>query len=154
MINRRDSSFRRVAILWVYGVNSVSENPRFASAVDVVKRRSMNYSRTASATDTVNAGSPATRDVIAQRAHQIWEKLGCPADRDVEIWLQAERELKTPGSTPAPEQARLAQNAPAAPLTPPTADNAAHFVSRPLPPTSAASAKPRKENRGSKATPR
>jgi hypothetical protein len=34
-----------------------------------------------------------TADEIAARAHQIWRAEGEPAGRDVEHWLQAEREL-------------------------------------------------------------
>ena len=30
---------------------------------------------------------------IRARARQIWEQNGCPADRDVEFWLQAESEI-------------------------------------------------------------
>jgi hypothetical protein len=41
---------------------------------------------------------------ISFRAQQLWESLGRPADRDVEIWLRAERELQTAPApaTPAP----------------------------------------------------
>ncbi len=30
---------------------------------------------------------------ISQRAHQIWEHAGQPAGREIDHWLQAEREL-------------------------------------------------------------
>jgi hypothetical protein len=33
------------------------------------------------------------RQEITARARQIWEQNGCPADRDVEFWLQAEAEI-------------------------------------------------------------
>src|ERR1700712_50116 len=32
-------------------------------------------------------------ETIRTRAHQIWEEHNCPAGRDEEFWLQAEREL-------------------------------------------------------------
>jgi hypothetical protein len=31
---------------------------------------------------------------IRQRAHEIWEEKGRPAGRDVEFWLEAEREFQ------------------------------------------------------------
>jgi hypothetical protein len=40
------------------------------------------------------ARSQPTHEDISSRAQQIWETLGRPADRDMEIWLQAERELQ------------------------------------------------------------
>ena len=48
---------------------------------------------------------------VAQRAHHHWHQLGCPPDRDTEIWLEAERQLAaeqraeksdTPGKTKSP----------------------------------------------------
>ena len=39
-----------------------------------------------------------TKDEIRARAREIWEQHGCPAGRDVEFWLQAEAELREPGS--------------------------------------------------------
>jgi len=35
----------------------------------------------------------ASHDEIAMRAREIWEVKGCPKDRDLEIWLAAEREM-------------------------------------------------------------
>jgi ferric iron reductase protein FhuF len=32
-------------------------------------------------------------ETIRSRAHQIWQEHNCPAGRDEEFWLQAEREL-------------------------------------------------------------
>ena len=37
--------------------------------------------------------TPAARDDIARLAQQIWEREGRQAGRDLEYWLQAEREL-------------------------------------------------------------
>jgi hypothetical protein len=34
-----------------------------------------------------------TKHAISARAREIWEQNGCPADRDLEFWLQAESEL-------------------------------------------------------------
>jgi hypothetical protein len=34
-----------------------------------------------------------TKHAIGARAREIWEQNGCPADRDLEFWLQAESEL-------------------------------------------------------------
>jgi len=35
-----------------------------------------------------------THDEISLEAQQLWQNSGCPADRDTEIWLKAERKLK------------------------------------------------------------
>ena len=53
---------------------------------------------------TVKAASPKapakqpkrviTTEVIASHAYILWEKAGRPQGRDVEYWLQAEKELK------------------------------------------------------------
>ena len=34
-----------------------------------------------------------TKQAINARAREIWEQSGCPADRDLEFWLQAESEI-------------------------------------------------------------
>jgi hypothetical protein len=34
-----------------------------------------------------------TKQAISARAQEIWEQNGCPADRDLEFWLQAESEI-------------------------------------------------------------
>ncbi len=34
-----------------------------------------------------------THDEIARQAQELWQDRGCPAGRDVEIWLEAERQL-------------------------------------------------------------
>jgi hypothetical protein len=34
------------------------------------------------------------RHRIRERAHEMWIERGCPAGRDVEFWLAAERELE------------------------------------------------------------
>ena len=34
-----------------------------------------------------------TKQAISIRAREIWEQNGCPADRDLEFWLQAESEI-------------------------------------------------------------
>jgi hypothetical protein len=42
-----------------------------------------------------------SRDVIAQRAREIWKAAGCPEGQDMEHWLQAEAELRTAGQNKA-----------------------------------------------------
>lgn len=39
---------------------------------------------------------------IAARARQLWDQQGQPAGRDLDIWLQAERELQEPERIPLP----------------------------------------------------
>jgi len=51
---------------------------------------------------TALGSSQATQEEISRRAQQLWETLGRPADRDVEIWLQAERELRSEAAVAAP----------------------------------------------------
>jgi hypothetical protein len=34
-----------------------------------------------------------TTQAISARAREIWEQNGCPPDRDLEFWLQAESEI-------------------------------------------------------------
>jgi H+-transporting ATPase len=53
------------------------------------------------ATPAAPASAPAavphrkiTSDLIAARAYTIWEQQGRPANREVENWLLAERQLK------------------------------------------------------------
>jgi hypothetical protein len=40
--------------------------------------------------------SRRTQQEIRTRAHELWEQNGCPPDRDLEFWLQAESEIKAP----------------------------------------------------------
>jgi hypothetical protein len=40
--------------------------------------------------------SSSRRSQIAARAYQLWEQAGRPAGRDLEFWLQAERETGAP----------------------------------------------------------
>ena len=47
-------------------------------------------------------------DEIAALAHQIWEKNGRPAGRDVQFWLQAEQSLLSSIKAPPPAQAPAA----------------------------------------------
>ena len=46
-----------------------------------------------------------THDDISARARQIWEDSGRPVGRDDEIWLRAERELRTAGEVNRPDPA-------------------------------------------------
>jgi hypothetical protein len=34
-----------------------------------------------------------SKEEIKVRAHELWKQHGCPLGRDLEFWLQAEREL-------------------------------------------------------------
>lgn len=45
---------------------------------------------------------PATHEQIAALAHELWQERGCPAGSDVDIWLEAERELN--GAPPEPRR--------------------------------------------------
>lgn len=38
-----------------------------------------------------------TQEEITTRARQIWQERGCPSDRDLEIWVEAERQLSQSG---------------------------------------------------------
>jgi hypothetical protein len=40
-------------------------------------------------------GPQPTRDEIAERAKALWKARGCTPGRDVENWLEAERQLRT-----------------------------------------------------------
>lgn len=42
---------------------------------------------------------PPTREQIQALAHAIWTDRGCPHDCDVEIWLEAERQLRGTAET-------------------------------------------------------
>lgn len=41
-----------------------------------------------------------TQDQIAALAHAIWTDRGCPVGRDVDHWLEAERQLGGPAAKP------------------------------------------------------
>jgi hypothetical protein len=55
----------------------------------------------------VTTPPPPTRDQVQALAHAIWMDRGCPHGCDVEIWLEAERQLSgqviAPADTPAGE---------------------------------------------------
>ena len=48
---------------------------------------------------------------IARRAREIWLSRGSPEGQDVEIWLLAERELRTPLAAPAPRLTKTGRKA-------------------------------------------
>ncbi len=50
-------------------------------------------------TDTA-VSSRTYHDAISERAHRLWHDRGCPEGQDVEIWLDAERELVREGAIP------------------------------------------------------
>jgi len=39
-----------------------------------------------------------SKEAIRARARELWEQHGCPAGRDLDFWLQAERELRESGN--------------------------------------------------------
>jgi hypothetical protein len=46
--------------------------------------------------------TPDSNEKIEKRAHELWEAEGCPEGRELEFWLQAERELaEAPEAVPA-----------------------------------------------------
>jgi hypothetical protein len=67
-------------------------------------------SQTAASTpapSVVPANLRPSHEEIAGRARQLWSDYGQPSGRDEEIWLEAERQLRTPGErTKVEETAR------------------------------------------------
>lgn len=53
-----------------------------------------------------------SHDDISRRAAELWKAHGQPADRDVEFWLQAERELSSFGQNGVRSEAATAEPAP------------------------------------------
>ena len=47
-----------------------------------------------------NGLKPVTQEQIAALAHELWLAQGCPTGSDVDIWLEAERQLQ--GEPPRP----------------------------------------------------
>src|SRR5688572_14797410 len=45
--------------------------------------------------------STVSQDEIARRARELWNARGCPDGCDVEIWLEAERQLTSPAPVAA-----------------------------------------------------
>ncbi|MDI1247395.1 MAG: DUF2934 domain-containing protein [Lacunisphaera sp.] len=43
-----------------------------------------------------------SHEEISRRAYQLWHEYGSPADRDLEIWLNAERQLTAKAAADAP----------------------------------------------------
>ena len=52
------------------------------------------------------ASSGPTHEVVAQRAHEIWQSEGCPEGRALEHWFRAVSELKRADEKRAPEELR------------------------------------------------
>jgi len=56
----------------------------------------------------METNSPTEQD-IAQRARDLWLERGQPTGQDLQIWLEAERQLKTPvgaANVPSPTEGR------------------------------------------------
>jgi len=49
--------------------------------------------------------APDSHDQISAHARKIWEEKGRPEGRDVEIWFEAERRLKSAATSPREERA-------------------------------------------------
>lgn len=47
-----------------------------------------------------NGLKPVTQEQIAALAHELWLAQGCPSGSDLDIWLEAERQLQ--GQPPRP----------------------------------------------------
>jgi hypothetical protein len=78
------------------------ENPPFWIFAEIDIVRGMN---SVSEQSREAGRSQATQEKTSRRAQEIWEALGRPSDRDMEIWLRAERELQN--STSCPSEAIL-----------------------------------------------
>ena len=59
-----------------------------------------------------NANANLSREEIASRAYQIWEACGRPPGRELEHWLQAERELASPSGEANLEDAPASSSPP------------------------------------------
>ncbi len=63
---------------------------------------------------TFSNGGTTTREQVAQRAYEIWEKAGCPDGQSATHWFQAEAELTArPASSPTPPRPVRRADAPA-----------------------------------------
>jgi hypothetical protein len=49
---------------------------------------------------------PPTHQDIARHARQLWQDRGCPEGKDVELWLEAERQLNHGGKEAFTERAK------------------------------------------------
>lgn len=45
--------------------------------------------------DRPRAEPPPTREMVAKRAYEIWQRHGCPSDTAFHDWLAAEAELRS-----------------------------------------------------------
>jgi hypothetical protein len=52
--------------------------------------------RTAATTSAAAARQDDLHERVRRRAYELWESEGCPAGREYDHWLQAERELTVP----------------------------------------------------------
>lgn len=49
-----------------------------------------------------------THDQIARRAYELWLAEGCPGGRDIDNWIEAERQLRTGSQREATDEEGLA----------------------------------------------
>lgn len=65
--------------------------------VDAASNASMDASDPPAFGGITGAGAPAQGDDhiarVQERAYELWQAAGCPADSDLEFWLKAEAEL-------------------------------------------------------------
>lgn len=73
--------------------NTRSTNSRFSAGAAEPTATSLDSTSLAAATQPPRY---PTHDEIAARAHAIWIEQGCPEGREVENWLEAERQLGGP----------------------------------------------------------
>lgn len=52
-----------------------------------------------------NQPTAPTHDEITRHARELWQDQGCPAGRDTELWLEAERQLQAGGKAAFIERA-------------------------------------------------
>lgn len=52
-------------------------------------------------TSTFGNTQTPTHEQISRRAQELWEQYGRPSGRDDDIWLEAERQLRTPVTSPS-----------------------------------------------------
>ena len=72
--------------------------------IEAMKAKKTSRQPASTATPAPSAPEP-TREQVQVLAHAIWADRGCPEGCDVEIWLEAERQL---GAKPRPLEPRAA----------------------------------------------
>jgi hypothetical protein len=81
----------------------------------MARHRRRVYCGAMKATPSAPALPPPTREQIAALAYAIWQDRGCPIGNDLDIWLEAERQLQDESSG---RRSLAADDIPAAPGDP------------------------------------